>query len=118
MKFTFNKDIILLLAVMVLFAGCATKKPENSLRGRLVAEIYPAFKAFDLPFYVYYTADKFESEGMPEIKKCIMSEDGVFEIISVNSSGGEKYLIVNRFGRIIGEKGFAANSKTIPGSKQ
>jgi len=35
-----------------------------------------------------------------------MKEDGSFQVILSNPSGDEKYLIVNRFGRIIEAKGF------------
>lgn len=103
MNLTFKKDIILLLGLIVFLAGCAT---NNLLKGRLITEIYPAFKAFDLPFYVNYTADRFELEKLPEIEKCNMREDGSFQIIPTHSSGNDKYLIVNRFGRIIEAKGF------------
>lgn len=111
MNFTFKKDIILLLSLMA-FLGCATN-PDNPLKGHLITEIYPAFKVFNLPFYVYYTADKFESEELPGIKKCIMNEGDIFTIIFANSSGNVKYLVVNRSGRIIGEKGFTTNSRAI-----
>jgi hypothetical protein len=97
---------ILLLGLMVFLAGCATDNSDNPLRGRLITDIYPAFNAFNLPFYVNYTADRFELEKLPEVKECNMNEDGSFKIIPANSSGNDKYLIVNRFGRIIEAKGF------------
>ena len=95
-----------LLGLMVFFAGCATDNPDNLLRGRLITEIYPAFNVVNLPIYACYPADKFEAGRLPEIKECIAKDDDNFQIILSHPSGSEKYLVVNRFGRIIEAKGF------------
>jgi len=104
----YKRNVVAIFGLMVFLfvGGCATDKPDNPLQGHLITELYPAFNSFNLPFYVYYTAEKFASEKLPDIKKCNMKEDGSFQVILSNPSGDEKYLIVNRFGRIIEAKGF------------
>jgi len=106
MNLVFKKDILLLLGLVMFVSGCATDSSDNTLRGRMITDLYPTFKAFNLPFYVNYSADRFELEKLPEIRECSMNEDGSFNVIPVHSTGKEKCLIVNRFGRIIETKGF------------
>jgi hypothetical protein len=106
MNLTYKKDIIFLSILMVLLAGCATDNPDTLLRGRLITEIYPAFNVVNLPIYTCYKADKFEADKLPEIKECIEVDGDNFQIILAHSPGNDKYLIVNRFGRIIKSKGF------------